>query len=315
MLFNSSILDVAVGLVFSFLALSLATGMIVEAISSFLKLRASTLRQGVGQLVNDPGFTALAKDLYEHAAVNPRGTGAGRKDANQPAYIEAQQFANALLDVTGMSPVLAGAASGGASFPVDALKAAVDASVPTATNAQINQLLAGIINRTLGNPAELKREIAAWFDNGMDRVSGGYKRWSQRASLIIAFGLAAALNVDAIRIGRTLWDQPAIADHLKASGSTLSLDEALTEMNTSLPVGWPQGFLMKPGVAEIAAGDGLSKANPIHITGLDGLKLVPGWLLSALATLFGAPFWFDILQRAVRLKGTGPAPASDEKKT
>lgn len=304
MLFNSSILDVTVGLVFSFLALSLATGMIVEAISSLLKLRASTLRQGVGQLVNDPGFTALAKDLYEHAAVNPRGSGAGRNDANQPAYIEAQQFANALLDVTGMSPVLASTEATDTTSPVGALKAAVDANVPPAANAQINQLLTGIINRTLGNPAELKREIAAWFDNGMDRVSGGYKRWSQITSVIVALVLAAALNVDALRIGRTLWDQPAIADHLKASGSTLSLDDALTEMNTNLPVGWPQGFLMKAGAT----------ADPVHITRRDGLRSAPGWMLSALATLFGAPFWFDILQRAVRLKGTGPAPAADEKK-
>ena len=86
---------------------------------------------------------------------------------------------------------------------------------------------------------------------------------------------------------------------------TLSLEDALTEMNTSLPVGWPQGFLMKAGAT----------ADPIHITGRDGLRSAPGWMLSALATLFGAPFWFDILQRAVRLKGTGPAPPSDEKKT
>jgi hypothetical protein len=33
-----------------------------------------------------------------------------------------------------------------------------------------------------------------------------------------------------------------------------------------------------------------------------------GWLVTALATLFGAPFWFDVLQSVTRLKGAGPSP-------
>jgi hypothetical protein len=34
-----------------------------------------------------------------------------------------------------------------------------------------------------------------------------------------------------------------------------------------------------------------------------------GWLMTALAALFGAPFWFDTLQRFVSLRGTGDPPA------
>jgi len=34
-----------------------------------------------------------------------------------------------------------------------------------------------------------------------------------------------------------------------------------------------------------------------------------GWLVTAVATLFGAPFWFDALQKITRLKGSGPSPA------
>jgi hypothetical protein len=33
-----------------------------------------------------------------------------------------------------------------------------------------------------------------------------------------------------------------------------------------------------------------------------------GWAVTATAALFGAPFWFDLLQRLVQLRGTGPAP-------
>jgi len=38
-----------------------------------------------------------------------------------------------------------------------------------------------------------------------------------------------------------------------------------------------------------------------------------GWLITAIASLFGAPFWYDALQSFVRIKGAGPSPA--EKKT
>jgi hypothetical protein len=38
-----------------------------------------------------------------------------------------------------------------------------------------------------------------------------------------------------------------------------------------------------------------------------------GWLITAVAALFGAPFWFDALQSIIRLKGAGPSP--DEKAT
>jgi hypothetical protein len=35
---------------------------------------------------------------------------------------------------------------------------------------------------------------------------------------------------------------------------------------------------------------------------------IVGWVITAFSTLFGAPFWFDLLQTVVRLKGSGPSP-------
>lgn len=65
-MFGSTILDVAIGLIFSFLAISLFTSATVEAINSLLQLRAVNLKSGIMALVNDPGFAGLAKGLYEH---------------------------------------------------------------------------------------------------------------------------------------------------------------------------------------------------------------------------------------------------------
>jgi hypothetical protein len=135
--------------------------------------------------------------------------------------------------------------------------------------------------------------LIAWFDNAMDRVSGWYKRWTQLIGFIIALILAAALNIDAVEVGTVLWEQPKLAaDVVKASTST-SADDAklLHSLDTTFPVGWPLKSDETLGIAFV------------------------GWLITALSTLFGAPFWFDLLQTVIRLKGSGPSPKEkvDEK--
>jgi hypothetical protein len=46
-----------------------------------------------------------------------------------------------------------------------------------------------------------------------------------------------------------------------------------------------------------------------NLWSLGGLETLLGWLITAVATLFGAPFWFDALEQIIRLKGSGPSPA------
>src|SRR5258708_3578848 len=79
------------------------------------------------------------------------------------------------------------------------------AAVAPAANPQINGLLKGIAQRPNGSLAAMKEEIAAWFDNSMDRVSGVYKRWSQVTNFVIAFILAIFLNISAIHVAKVLW--------------------------------------------------------------------------------------------------------------
>jgi hypothetical protein len=110
-MFGSTILDVAAGIIFGFLAVSLFTSAAVEAINSILNVRVKNLRTGIMALVNDPNFTGLAKELYAHALVSPLGPGAADPLKNAPAYINKTQFAEALLDITGLSAATPAAAA------------------------------------------------------------------------------------------------------------------------------------------------------------------------------------------------------------
>src|SRR5579872_6495849 len=98
---NSTTLEVAIGLVFCYASVALVSSAIYEAIASMLKLRASSLLDGIKALINDPNFTGLAKDLYNHALINPRAGGDATDESElgaKPSYIDPRHFAEALID-------------------------------------------------------------------------------------------------------------------------------------------------------------------------------------------------------------------------
>lgn len=323
-MFGSTILDVAAGIIFGFLAISLFTSAAVEAINSVLNVRVKNLRTGIMALVNDPNFTGLAKELYAHALISPLGPGAADPLKNAPAYVDKTQFAEAMLDITGLS-----AATPDAAAQAPAVQAAADLkkrmdtlSAETGTiDPQIKQLLQGMVTRCGGDINHLRNDLANWFDNGMDRLSGKFKRRTQWMTFVIALVTAFVVNLDTIRVGTLLWEQPALAEKLsqasiKSSSVPTTVDQAITAsqdaitvINTltqdGLPVGWAPGHFLD------------IQDNPGHWEAIwtappsIWYRSVLGWLITAVAALFGAPFWFDALQSIVRLKGAGPSP--DEK--
>jgi hypothetical protein len=325
-MFGSAILDVAAGVVFGFLAISLFTSAAVEAINSALNVRVKNLRTGIMALVNDPDFTGLAKQLYEHALISPLGPGAADPLKNAPAYIDKTQFAEALLDITGLSaPNPAAAALAPGPEAVAALKAqfdALNAQAAKISDPQLRQLLQGIVNRSAGDVRQVKKELADWFDNAMDRLSGHFKRQTQVMTFIIALVTAFLINLDTIRVGTLLWGQAGLADELKSislpSSAPTDVDGAISAeeqviaaldkmAQDGFPVGWPPGHFF-----DIQDETGHWEALWVAPFSL-WYRPVLGWFITAVAALFGAPFWFDALQSIVRLKGAGPSP--EEKAT
>jgi hypothetical protein len=273
-MFGSAILDLAIGLIFTFLTVSLVTSVGTEALASALKWRANTLLDGVKALVNDPQFNGLALQLYNHAFVNSQSSGTATSKAGLsalPSYIDPKQFANALVDITQI----------GQGATVDAIQAQVTANVP---NAQLRTLLNGMVQRAGGNVSRVRDEIANWFDGGMDRVAGAYKRQTQLVSFLIAIIVTVLLNIDAIAITEALWHQPLLIKALPtAPNGQTALDTLNQFKQLPLPYGWSKGFLVTD----------------------HWVTSIAGWIITAGATLFGAPFWFDTLQKVVQLRGAG----------
>lgn len=271
---NSTVLEVAIGLVFTYAALALMVSSITEAISSALKLRAKSLLVGVKQLLNDQQFTGLARDVYNHALVSPRDDGKARDQGglkNMPGYIPSMHFAVALVDSL-------------QSMPGDVAELRND--IARISDPQLRQLLQGMYFRSEGEIGRLQQQLAAWFDNGMDRLSGMYKRQTQMISFLVALAVAVLFNIDSVHLLSGLWIHPTLAAALSNPANTQAFAVTLDQLQ-ALPVGWAGRQLDTP--AQVAT-------------------MALGLIITASSALFGAPFWFDLLQHLVQLRGTGAKP-------
>lgn len=275
-MFGSTVLEVAIGLTFCYAAVALIVSTLQEMIAALLRLRARTLLEGVKTMLNDPDYNALARALYSHALVNPHDDGTARDERAlkfKPSYIEPKLFAIAMLDTIQSIP---------------GNWAQLGRDIDAVTDDQVRRALQSIYQQAGGDPARLQAGIAGWFDSAMERVSGGYKRRSLMVSLALSLLLAILFNIDSIHLFRTLWQQPALAAQLSAE----AVDKGAVNALMTLPIGW-QDF-------------------PARVDSAFAMQ-VAGWLLTASTALFGAPFWFDLLQRTVRIRGTGEKPEQRSK--
>lgn len=293
-------LQVALCLAFIFAMFSLLVMAVQELVASFVKLRARTFVSGLRQILGAEGTsvsgsgtlsflrgTLEGSTLYTSVVGHPLIQGGSTRGL--PSYASSRSFSTAMLDIL----------STGAALDEAAIRQSVDRLPDGPTKTALSALL----NKAGGKVDAFRTEIEQWFDDAMDRVSGTYKRWSQGVGLVIGLLLATLLNVDTIAVTSTLWSDAglrssitAVAESYQAKAmagqeSNANIQNAVDELDKlKLPIGRSSATI-----------------------DIDGLKIL-GWTITALASSFGAPFWFDILQRLVNLRGAGPKPPRVDQK-
>jgi hypothetical protein len=240
-MFGSSIIDIAIGIVFVYLLLSLICSAANEIIERYSRKRASDLENGIKEMLQDP---QLVQQLYEHPLVyslfaKPYTPGG----KNLPSYIPSRNFALALMDLIGDGTAKGATAAGSISPATDAMDL-----MKTAVNN--NQTLSPKVKRALQtlvdasqNPARLRENIENWFDSSMDRVSGFYKRRSQLIILVFGLLLTIAVNADSIALVRVLSTDRAMRDSLVAAAAEYAKNNptppssSAANPNSSAPAG------------------------------------------------------------------------------
>jgi hypothetical protein len=311
----SAILDVAIGLIFVFLLVSLVCSQINDKIALWLRMRAKGLEEGLRNYIT--GQTQLTVDLYNNPLVQslipndpwltkflariPLLNGLIRAPSN-PVHIPAKTFALALFNILVPNP-----ASG--LTTVGQLQAAVSNLPP---NSPIREPLLAIISTANNNIETVRQNLEAWYDSTMDKTTKLYQAHMWRLGFVISLVIALLFNVDAVGIGSSLWVDSAlrstiVAEANKYAQGTPEKAKALEQLNAlNLPIGWnvktapdakdwqttlqtltitPADWAPKPGQPprQIGFWDYVWKTIGILITGVAGAQ--------------GAPFWFDLLRK------------------
>ncbi len=306
-MFNSGILDVAIGIVFIYLLVSLIVSAVNELCAALLKARGRILWQGISNLLPADKKTDYARLVYEHPLIS------GLSKINRPSYIPARTFALALLDVV----------SGGNG------RIAQGKQLLTRINQLPDELripLHLLLDEAGHDLEHFRAGLEVWFNDSMDRVSGVYKRRVQYA--LFGFGLffAVSLNVDTIVLANRLSHdsalRAALVSHAEAaakvppptiaSGTATPQEQSAALAGTiaqldqlRLPIGWSgPGEDLTPAFARLGWFGGLFDAIRRHLL---------GWVLTAFAATLGAPFWFDLLNRFSNIRSAGKAPEEKPK--
>jgi len=225
---NSETLEVAIGMSFLFLFVSLICTAIKEWLEGIFKWRAMDLERALRVLLADPDGTLTAQLLqhpllfslfpgrYDPAQLRSSWLSPGHSlhlrlshRRNLPSYIPAAQFANALLDSVARGPVPQDASSGADELHPGSLSLdAVRQGALALSSAHLRRAVLSALDQCGGDLATARQNIETWFNGTMDRAAGWYKRRTQALLFLLGVGIAAVVNIDAIHImGRLTADK------------------------------------------------------------------------------------------------------------
>ncbi len=314
-MFNSTILDVGIGLAFTYLILALICTTVNEWIAGILKTRGKMLLEGIAGMLGEqklPDGTSFLDAFNKHATI---GALRREKDA-PPSYMAPSAFALTIMDLV--------TKPGSIDFDdlENGIKGLPDGCVRTA-------LLATI--QTAGKDlTKAQAAIENWFNGAMDRVSGWYTRRKQWVSVVLAIIVTIFVNADSLSIANKLWVNPTLRQEI-VNRAQADKDKVQSLMSAVYPD--PND----PTKAEVRQPDDKSVLTSQSLLGelgdligwetefavvhnrhlgatvVDSYTHIPGWILTIIAVSLGAPFWFDTLNRFMNIRAAGKSPNDGKK--
>ncbi|WP_328324863.1 hypothetical protein OHA70_34365 [Kribbella sp. NBC_00382] len=291
---GSQTLETGIGLVAMFFIIATAASAITEVGSRLLKKRAKDLEKtiesmlsGKAPIKNSAALESLKKTsvwVAASAAARPR---AFKKKAKGPSYLSAKMFADAVTEMLADGPQL-----------TDLTK------LPN-----LDKRLQALVREGRGDLLRLKAGLEAWYDEGMQRLEGNYKRWATTFLFVVGLVIAGVANASTIDVAQDLWQGTATRQAVGEAASKVvkegadasQLESVATATDKleelSLPVGW--------GTEDKATWS--ADPWPWEWHGSQ-LATAMGFLLTGLLVMLGGPFWFDLLSRLVTLRSSGTKP-------
>jgi len=342
-MFQTPILDVAVGLIVVYIMLALACTSFNEWLAQALSFRAQTLKKVLlGLFGSDQQGLQFAKNLYEHPIFDSLTPG---RPGSLPEFVPANLFSLALADHLELTPRVSPAASTpdkGTDAANSAPAANAEAQVtPPTTDSIINaindaplndkqkQLLLSFVVGANDDLDKFRGNVENWFNAAMDRASDWYKKRTQITIFFIAIIIVSLCNADTIMIVNRLWTNPVAREKMIVDAKGLAKEEAqklpgqptttnppgstgasndAASQDTFALMGWPT---KKTGGTDSTGTPADQQSDSI-----DWTSKIIGLLITAFAASLGAPFWFDMLNKLTSIRNAvvpatpSPAPSN-----
>ncbi len=275
-MFGSTVLEVAIGMVFVFLLVSLVCSGISDRISEMLNWRATDLENGIRDLLLGKD-QKLLNQLYNSQLIQSLSTIKAEKlgkvsgqslaaktnvDPSQPVpsqpaedpartpnffptNIPARTFVLALFDA--FVPKQAADATS-----VTELRTAIQAKL--SDDSVVKKQLLALVTGADDKIEVSRKNVEQWFNAAEEQMTRMYRQNMWQVAIVIGLGVSVFLNVDTTAIAANLWHDPTLRaavvaqatnyanKNVSATGTistTQAISETVNQINSlNLPVGW-----------------------------------------------------------------------------
>ena len=334
-------LDIAIGLVFTYLLYSLFASIIMEIVLVFLGIRAWNLRFSIYRMLRDEKsygrllgfFITTGNSLLIWAGFTPNKRSflfnkffrrpnikrlAEGGFFSKPSYLSSENFSKALVESLKEGQI--------GTNELSKIQQGIN-NIPAKTNRETKEHIQGLLEEANNDLKKFKFLLEQWYDDTQERAIGWFKRKTQVILLFIGFYLATAFNLNTIDIAKKLSVDKEARDQMvqlaiaytekynqSNDGTKVDYKDQLDSLNQA------RKFIQTEinqanSVLAIKAPETM---NPMYKCFWEPLECgFGGILLTALAISLGAPFWFDLLNRFVKLRSAVQQPvtkASSQKK-
>ncbi|HFA50379.1 MAG TPA: hypothetical protein ENJ95_15305 [Bacteroidetes bacterium] len=294
-------LEIIVGMIFTYMVLSLLGTTINELISSWRGWRGLYLEEGLKRLLKFESDSSIFKKFTDNEFYKQlKQHKTPLRMSRAPEYLSAENFVSILTNTLKKKGV-----------PVDKVEDMIE-GLPA--DSKLREVLEQFKEEGHQSVEAYKQRLGNWFDDVMSHTSGWYKRHLQFVTIFVGLGIAMVFNADSFSIYSHLTKNTAARESLSTLARTFAENnDALPELkNYADTLAYEdikkeiQNFTNSGEFAQVSNILGLGwQEGDLLIGPMDWLVRILGWLITALAISLGAPFWFSALKRIISINSSG----------
>ncbi len=300
-MFGSQVLEIAIGLIFIYLLLSLFASAINEMIASLFSLRGKNLISALKIMLENSDWVDKFYDdpHIKKLSIRPIMNKVGLK--TPPSFISKETFSKTFLRLLKTGEQVESA--------IPSLKKGIEENF----NHDSLKILKDFVEEAGENIEEFQQKLEDWYDEMMRQATEWYRSKVRFILFVVGVIIAISVNANTIQIVKKLSINPETRQALVNAAEQL---HAQGKENVLPPENDNRDFKEKIDDLSAKANQVLELTSTYSVLGIgwgeenvgkikniwDVLFLAAGWLITAFAISLGAPFWYDMLGRVVSIR-------------